>query len=341
MTINKAQAALLGTILTCENPGVPRPGIQPGSPWWETSSQLLSHRGTYSSVVYVPEGVTGIVIGPYILNSSNLDGGRFFFNAVREGDSILYASDDENECHLWVMAMYRATGQSHKPTPPITPAGKNSTISKIQGAGRLSCADGLGERKGGESAWSVSAKGLSYNYGWLGEGGEQWSSSLHGSRSTTEQEWWVGAADALLDRSTLLLCYVTGRNVCPQLAASLQHIPVLSHHVRQAAHVLLARSIAHADRARKHGMEEFISADPCKFDHAMLFKMLQTLTLDYRLSDPYCSLVWALGRGQCRGCWWGKGDMPVVLDLAQSIDSSFTAVKIQWLIPLRATNRFC
>jgi len=64
---------------------------------------------------------------------SDLEGGRFFFNAVKEGDSILYASDDENECHLWVMAMYRATGQSHKPTPPVTPAGKNSTISKIQG----------------------------------------------------------------------------------------------------------------------------------------------------------------------------------------------------------------
>ncbi|GLH08157.1 uncharacterized protein GBIM_13451 [Gryllus bimaculatus] len=117
----------------------------------------------------------------YIEPASDLEGGRFFFNAVREGDSILYASDDENECHLWVMAMYRATGQSHKPAPPITPAGKNSTISKIQGD---------------------------------------------------------------------------------------------------------------ADRARKHGMEEFISADPCKFDHASLFKMLQTLTLDYRLNDPYCSLGW-------------------------------------------------
>lgn len=46
-----------------------------------------------------------------------------------------------------------------------------------------------------------------------------------------------------------------------------------------------------ADRARKHGMEEFISADPCKFDHASLFKTLQTLALDYRLNDPYCSLV--------------------------------------------------
>ncbi|XP_015112317.1 calcium-dependent secretion activator isoform X2 [Diachasma alloeum] len=116
-----------------------------------------------------------------IMVGTDLEGGRFFFNAVREGDNIVYASDDENECHLWVMAMYRATGQSHKPTPPVSVADKNSTISKIQGD---------------------------------------------------------------------------------------------------------------ADRARKHGMEDFISADPCKFDHATIFKFLQNLTLDYRLNDPYCSLGW-------------------------------------------------
>lgn len=46
-----------------------------------------------------------------------------------------------------------------------------------------------------------------------------------------------------------------------------------------------------ADRARKHGMEEYISADPCKFDHKSLFKSLLSLTLDYRLNDPYCSMV--------------------------------------------------
>ncbi|XP_034942390.1 calcium-dependent secretion activator isoform X2 [Chelonus insularis] len=116
-----------------------------------------------------------------LMVGTDLEGGRFFFNAVREGDNIVFASDDENECHLWVMAMYRATGQSHKPTPPVSVADKNSTISKIQGD---------------------------------------------------------------------------------------------------------------ADRARKHGMEDFISADPCKFDHASLFKFLQNLTLDYRLNDPYCSLGW-------------------------------------------------
>jgi len=49
--------------------------------------------------------------------------------------------------------------------------------------------------------------------------------------------------------------------------------------------------ISDADRARKHGMEEYISADPCKFDHHSMFRHLQTLTLDFRLNDPYCSLV--------------------------------------------------
>lgn len=115
-----------------------------------------------------------------LMVSMDLEGGRYFFNAVRgDGDSILYACDDENECSLWVMAMYRATGQSLKPTPPLT-HDKNSTISKIQGD---------------------------------------------------------------------------------------------------------------ADKARKHGMEDFISADPCTFDHANLFRILQNLTLDYRLNDPYASLV--------------------------------------------------
>ncbi|XP_050314214.1 calcium-dependent secretion activator isoform X4 [Anthonomus grandis grandis] len=127
------------------------------------------------TVDYIEASSATLMVG------TDLEGGRYFFNAVKEGDSIVYASDDENECHLWVMAMYRATGQSHKPTPPVTLQDKNSTISKIQGD---------------------------------------------------------------------------------------------------------------ADRARKHGMEDFISADPCHFDHASLFKTLQNLTLDYRLADMYCSLGW-------------------------------------------------
>ncbi|CAB0036299.1 unnamed protein product [Trichogramma brassicae] len=117
----------------------------------------------------------------YLMAGQDLQDGKYFFNAVRDGDNVVFAADDENECHLWVTAMYRATGQSHKPTPPVSVVNKNSTISKIQGD---------------------------------------------------------------------------------------------------------------TDRAKKHGMEDYISADPCKFDHASLFKFLQNLTLDYRLNDPYCSLGW-------------------------------------------------
>uniref|UniRef100_A0A803YBS8 Calcium dependent secretion activator n=1 Tax=Meleagris gallopavo TaxID=9103 RepID=A0A803YBS8_MELGA len=47
-----------------------------------------------------------------------------------------------------------------------------------------------------------------------------------------------------------------------------------------------------ADRAQKHGMDEFISSNPCNFDHASLFEMVQRLTLDHRLNDSYSCLGW-------------------------------------------------
>lgn len=46
-----------------------------------------------------------------------------------------------------------------------------------------------------------------------------------------------------------------------------------------------------ADRAQKHGMDEFISANPCNFDHGSLFELVQRLTLDHRLNDSYSCLV--------------------------------------------------
>lgn len=53
-----------------------------------------------------------------------------FFNAVKEGDTVIFASDDEQDRILWVQAMYRATGQSYKPIPAsqaqkINPKGGN------------------------------------------------------------------------------------------------------------------------------------------------------------------------------------------------------------------------
>ncbi|XP_048874253.1 calcium-dependent secretion activator 1-like isoform X4 [Brienomyrus brachyistius] len=118
-----------------------------------------------------------------------LDGGRAFFNAVKEGDTVIFASDDEQDRILWVQAMYRATGQSHKPVPP----------TQVQ---------------------KLNAKG--------------------------------GAA--------------------PQMDAPISQF--------------------YADRAQKHGMDEFISANPCSFDHASLFEILQRLTLDHRLNDTFSCLGW-------------------------------------------------
>jgi len=46
-----------------------------------------------------------------------------------------------------------------------------------------------------------------------------------------------------------------------------------------------------ADRARKHGLDEFVQANPCTFEHHDFFMTLQTLTLDYRLNDAYTCLV--------------------------------------------------
>ncbi|XP_053354474.1 calcium-dependent secretion activator 1 isoform X8 [Clarias gariepinus] len=118
-----------------------------------------------------------------------LDGGRAFFNAVKEGDTVIFASDDEQDRILWVQAMYRATGQSHKPVPP-------TQVQKLNS-------------KGGASA---------------------------------------------------------------QMDAPISQF--------------------YADRAQKHGMDEFISANPCNFDHASLFEMVQRLTLDHRLNDNFACLGW-------------------------------------------------
>ena len=45
-----------------------------------------------------------------------------------------------------------------------------------------------------------------------------------------------------------------------------------------------------ADRARKHGMDEYIQGDPCAFNHHQMFRILQNLTLTYRLNEPVVSL---------------------------------------------------
>ena len=67
---------------------------------------------------------------------------KYFFKAVREGDVVTFATNEENERHSWVQALYRATGQSHKPTPPVTATNKSS-----QGAGTAGQKDQQGKPK--------------------------------------------------------------------------------------------------------------------------------------------------------------------------------------------------
>ncbi|XP_037534637.1 calcium-dependent secretion activator 1 [Nematolebias whitei] len=159
-----------------------------------------------------------------------LDGGRAFFNAVKEGDTVIFASDDEQDRILWVQAMYRATGQSHKPVPP-------TQVQKLNS-------------KGGASA---------------------------------------------------------------QMDAPISQFSGLKD----------------ADRAQKHGMDEFISANPCSYDHASLFEMLQRLTLDHRLNDTFCCLGWFspgqvfvldeyCARNGVRGCHRHLGYLRDLLERAEN-----------------------
>ncbi|XP_028970854.1 calcium-dependent secretion activator 2 isoform X2 [Esox lucius] len=117
-----------------------------------------------------------------------LQGGRVFFSAVKEGDLVVFAGDDEQDRTLWVQAMYRATGQSYKPVPPT----QNQ---------RQNC-------RGGKSQ--------------------------------------------------------------PDTPVSLLSL----------------------DRSQRQGVEELISAVPCRFDHAALFPILQKQTLQHRMNDSFSCLGW-------------------------------------------------
>lgn len=75
------------------------------------------------------------------------EGGRFFFNVVKEGDNVIFATDEDSERQMWVQAIYRATGQNHRPTPPTQPARiSNTQISRMQGGKLLLKSSSTGSR---------------------------------------------------------------------------------------------------------------------------------------------------------------------------------------------------
>lgn len=70
-----------------------------------------------------------------LVSTEFTEGGKCFFNIVKEGDTVTFATEDETERTLWVQAIYRATGQTHKPVPPVMQTNKisNTQISRMQG----------------------------------------------------------------------------------------------------------------------------------------------------------------------------------------------------------------
>jgi len=56
--------------------------------------------------------------------------------------------------------------------------------------------------------------------------------------------------------------------------------------------VVASKAQGFADKASKHGLDELIQADPVLINHDHLFSRLQTMTLEYRLAEPICSLGW-------------------------------------------------
>ena len=72
-----------------------------------------------------------------ILADEEHKGGRFFFKAVKEGDQVLFATEEELERQIWVNKLYTATGQSHKPVAPnlsaVSVQPHVNTLTRLQG----------------------------------------------------------------------------------------------------------------------------------------------------------------------------------------------------------------
>jgi len=97
-------------------------------------SSVSERHITVVVVVAVAVAVVVVVV-VVVCIVAGVEGGRYFFSMVREGDQVMFATEDENESTLWVQAIYRATGQSHKPVPPTTQPSRlcNTQLSKEKG----------------------------------------------------------------------------------------------------------------------------------------------------------------------------------------------------------------
>ena len=81
-------------------------------------------------------------LGCYILDEFEGEGGRFFFNMVKAGDEVMFATEEDADRLNWIYKLYTATGQSHKPTLPskmVVGGTADQTLQKVKGGQKLSC----------------------------------------------------------------------------------------------------------------------------------------------------------------------------------------------------------
>ena len=71
-----------------------------------------------------------------LLTDEKHQGGRFFFKAVKEGDQVIFASEEDMDRQTWVYKLYNATGQSFKPSAPklVMPAtASTNSLARAKG----------------------------------------------------------------------------------------------------------------------------------------------------------------------------------------------------------------
>ena len=140
---------------------------------------------------------------------------KLYFNAVKEGDALIFATDEENDRHVWIQALYRATGQTHKPQPPP----------------------------------------------------EHYSNKLHRQHIGDDKNKDKAAAGAGAGKSS---------------ASSSS----------SSSSAALGKAKGDMERAKKHGLDTYVQADPVMLAHNQFFHLLQRRTLQYRLNDKTASLGW-------------------------------------------------
>lgn len=68
-------------------------------------------------------------------------GGKYYFCCVKEGNHVMFSSDDEMDRQMWVHKISQATGQSHRPIAPKTLSigtPKTNSLTRLMG-GNYSC----------------------------------------------------------------------------------------------------------------------------------------------------------------------------------------------------------